>query len=423
MPARQLRIALLAAAILFTTNGPLLFFASRVLDRPGFPPRWEDAFVRPAFIAFAVVTVVLVVRHHTVDQLRADLGSRALVVGAVAVFPLWALTSTVWSEQPDLTFWRSCIYVGLAFLAIAVAALDDRGFVGLVLLATGLAVAASVIVVVARPDISFNHEVDWQGVYTNPNSLGPIAALALIGGVGWWGQLRTDAARVAMVAALGAGALTLYQTSSRTSWFALAIALGSATGVTVTRRIHARLGSRRAIAIVAPLVALGGTAFAAVLALRWDEPTLSQRRTIWSGSWEFIDDRWAQGYGFFSFFEVPGRATAAPFFDRGSAHSSFVEVLLGLGVLGLLLFVVVLSAALVNSVRGAWRSPGLLSWARLAIVVVLVFENVTESFVLWFSYNWVILCAAALRSPSTITKTPASARTSAGSPRRRSTPR
>ena len=98
-------------------------------------------------------------------------------------------------------------------------------------------------------------------------------------------------------------------------------------------------------------------------------------------------------------------------------------MLLGLGVLGLLLFVVVLSAALVNSVRGAWRSPGLLSWARLAIVVVLVFENVTESFVLWFSYNWVILCAAALRRPSTITKTPASARTSAGSPRRRSTPR
>ena len=423
MPARHLRIALLAAAILFTTNGPLLFFAARVLDRPGFPPLWEDAFVRPAFVVFAAVTVVLVVRHYTVDQLRAELGSSALVVGAVVIFPLWALTSSIWSEQPELTLWRSAIYCALVFLAFAIAALDDRAFVRMVLLATVLAVTASVIVVVARPDLSFNHEIDWQGVYTNPNSLGPIAALALIAGIGWWGELPTASTRVVMAAALGVVGLTLYQTSSRTSWFALAIAIGVATSVTDTRLLRARIGARRAAAVAAPVITLGAAAVAGVLAVRWDEPTFSQRRTMWSGSWEFIDDRWAQGYGFFSFFEVPGRATAAPFFDRGSAHSSFVEVLLGLGVVGLVLFVVVVVAALTNSIRRAWQSPGLLSWARLAVVVLLVFENVTESFVLWFSYNWVILCAAALRRPEPITETPDSARSDEGSPHPQSTRR
>jgi len=32
-------------------------------------------------------------------------------------------------------------------------------------------------------------------------------------------------------------------------------------------------------------------------------------------------------------------------------------------------------------------------------VAFALFENASESFVLWFSYNWVIVMAAALRTP------------------------
>ena len=47
--------------------------------------------------------------------------------------------------------------------------------------------------------------------------------------------------------------------------------------------------------------------------------------------------------------------------------------------------------------RTLWREPGPEAWTWGALVVFLVVENVTESFVLWFSYNWVLLIAAALR--------------------------
>ena len=33
------------------------------------------------------------------------------------------------------------------------------------------------------------------------------------------------------------------------------------------------------------------------------------------------------------------------------------------------------------------------------MVAFALFENASESFVLWFSYNWVIVMAAALRTP------------------------
>ena len=44
-----------------------------------------------------------------------------------------------------------------------------------------------------------------------------------------------------------------------------------------------------------------------------------------------------------------------------------------------------------------WRDPSPDAWLWAAVVAFLLVENVTESFVLWFSYNWVLVMAAALR--------------------------
>ena len=61
-------------------------------------------------------------------------------------------------------------------------------------------------------------------------------------------------------------------------------------------------------------------------------------------------------------------------------------------------FLVVVALALQGTIAAAWRTPSVASWTWLALVLFLVIENLTESFVLWFSYNWVLLMAAALRA-------------------------
>lgn len=399
MPARRLRTALVAVGLLVTVNGPLLFFAGRVIDRPGFPPPWEDAFVRPFLLVFATATVVVVGRLVTADAIRELPRLNKALAATIAAFPLWAVASSLWGERPELTFWRSLIYIALVFLSVAVAALDDREFVAAVAATAALCVGASIVVVVARPDLGLHRDDFWQGIFTNPNSLGPVAALGMLAGVGWMGTTTARAGRLTGLGLAAASAVALYQTTSRTSWFALVLAAGAATTVVGTRQLTDRRGRRRALIVTVPLATVGTIATVAVLATRWDDPTLAQRRTIWSGATDFIDDRWLQGYGFFSFFEVPGRSTAHEFFDRGSAHSSFVEIWLGLGIVGLALFVAIFAAAAIGSTRAAWERPDLLAWSRYAIIVFLLTVNVTESFVLWFSYNWVILCAAALRPP------------------------
>ena len=82
---------------------------------------------------------------------------------------------------------------------------------------------------------------------------------------------------------------------------------------------------------------------------------------------------------------------------RGSAHNSLMEVGLGLGLLGLAPFVVIVSLAARNAMLQVWRDPSPDTWLWAAVVAFLLVENVTESFVLWFSYNWVLIMAASLR--------------------------
>jgi O-antigen ligase len=402
MALPRLRIALLAAGLLLTTNGPLLFVTGRVLDRPGFPPRWEDVAVRPVLLGFAALAVVLVIVDLRRDGPVASLRPDRVVVAAVVLFPVWALTSTVWSEQPGITFWRALVYAGLAVFAAAVAALDDRALTITLVAVTVPAVALSAVVALARPSVGI-HEGDgfWQGIYTNPNSLGPVTALGILAGLGALSITSDHRARAGIGAFVALSAVVLYESTSRTSWFALAIALGAGAALWGARTLTDRLGPGPAAARAVPVTVLGAVAVVAALWSRWDDPTFAQRRTIWRGAWGYVDERWIQGYGFFSFFEVPGRALEHPYFDRGSAHSSPLEVLLGLGVIGLALFVVVAGAALLNAGRSAWREPSGVHVMWFALVVFLVVENLTESFVLWFSYNWVLLCAAALRRPPT----------------------
>ena len=81
----------------------------------------------------------------------------------------------------------------------------------------------------------------------------------------------------------------------------------------------------------------------------------------------------------------------------GSAHNSLVETALGLGILGAAPFVMLVVLAAINAGRGLWLRPSAdtATWAALTVFVLL--ENVTESFVLWFSHIWVLLLVAALR--------------------------
>ena len=67
--------------------------------------------------------------------------------------------------------------------------------------------------------------------------------------------------------------------------------------------------------------------------------------------------------------------------------------------MGLVPFAVIVVLAVRNAGRDLLRSPSPDTWMWAAVVAVMLIENATESFILRFFYNWVIVMAAALRTP------------------------
>ena len=431
-----------AGLLLVLSNGPVLRFATGVLDRPG---HWNDWAVWPFFACAAAASAVLAwdtwrPRGSAVSPAsraagRARLSRPALV--AIAWYSAATVASSLWSVYATATLWRSVVYLGLILLALALAGLTADELTMTLVLVASAAVAGSLAVIVLQHDVGVDRHGNWIGMYTNRNSLAPLAALGVIAGVRWMLPRSADLSRQAPPRAVSAGGkiwrgrsaettgptgsacvapaswrrvwgavlvatslITLIGAGSRTAWLALAAALAVASALGAAAVCASRVrrwGPWRAWATVfgGALVAVGVSVAAGAAA--WNVPTMSQRRAIWSLTWDRVMERPWGGYGFFAFWEVPELVQEHVLLQRGSAHNSLVETALGLGILGAAPFVMLVVLASANAGRDIWLRPSADTWLWAALTVFVLLENVTESFVLWFSHLWVLLMVAALR--------------------------
>ena len=356
--SRWAAAAVAAAALLVFTNGPVLLFSKHVLDRTG---RWEDHAVWPFLAAAAVCGAALAARDLLSARSRPDDTSSHVAVAAVGFFTLAAVSSTLWSVDPPATAWRSSIYVGMALLAWGIARLDTEEATAVLAAVAGAAMAASLILIWLRPDLGLHPNDDWKGVYTNRNSLGPLAAIGVLVSVRYLlapGRMRRAAA-IRSGRSLGGGP------SRRRESHRVDLAGGRNGGSHLGRGSHHWLRRRWSAAqakmasfAAAGLCAAGG---AAALAVLWDVPTFSQRRAMWGLVWDRIVQRPLLGYGFYAFWDID-ELTQHVLLRRGSAHNSLVEVALGLGLLGAVPFAVIVFLAARNASLALWRRPGPDTW-------------------------------------------------------------
>ncbi len=414
--------------LLVLTNGPVFLVAKDLLDGRG---HWEAHGVWPFFAGAALLSALIAVRvaqRHTWGSRleqgtlagQPRVGTRAsrlvpfsgsvdepaqrLAVAAIVWFSGVSVLSAIWSVDSSETLWRAAVYVGLASLAWVIAVMPHRELCSVVALVSATAVAGSILMVVLRPDLGIDTDGNWKGLYTNRNSLAPLAAIGLICSIRLvWVPRRATRVLGVLLALLSV--TTMFAAASRTAVIAVVVAFAVSAEVFWLRWYRRRVdpAAARVVTAAAALATLG-VAIASVTAT-WNIATFTQRRAIWSLVWERIQQRPIAGHGFFTFWDID-HLTQHVLLRRGSAHNSLVEVGLGLGVIGAVPFVVIVGLALRQSLLGFWRAPGRDTWMWFCVVAFLVVENLTESFVLWFSYNWVLLAAAAMRSTKPVPPSP-----------------
>ncbi|NND73423.1 MAG: O-antigen ligase family protein [Ilumatobacter sp.] len=396
-PVRRASVAFAAAGLLVGTGTPSIVYGVHIRHEPLSFETWTFSY---PLNAIGLVSVLLLYRELARTPVSAWPRPIWPLIGLVS----WSLASVLWSVSPNATATRAMVAVGIAAFGVwfgrslrfteqllAVAAMSLITTVG------------STMLIAGWPNIGRNGLGDWQGVFGNPNSLGPANVIAMIAAVGVWIHFPRWPARV-VAAGLGVVNLVmLTQTASITAQAGLAVCVLTAVAVLAARHL-ARVGvPGRRVAVAFGSVGVGVLILvipnvSRIAGALGRDPTLASRTVIWSDMLRFIGDRPVQGYGYWAFWDnldfawVSYRDVGGYY---GSAHNSFYEIALGLGLIGVALFSLVVLAAIGGVARGVWTDHSVAGmWWAVMLGFVLV-EHLMESFVLWHSYIWMLLVAAA----------------------------
>ena len=129
--------------------------------------------------------------------------------------------------------------------------------------------------------------------------------------------------------------------------------------------------------------------------------------------WDYLLDRTSNhrlfGVGYGSFFSDP--ANMAPFntatgLNLDAAHSSYMEVLIGTGIIGLALMAILLVLCLSLAAKYLWAQPSLTNSWLLAAVTFCLIGNATESMIVYNSPVWLLMVAAGFNAASRLSDPP-----------------
>ncbi len=317
----------------------------------------------------------------------------------------WALASSTWSASPMITP-RLVVLAGLVIASAAWIGLSlaFREQVSALFLAMHVLTLGSLVAVIVAPSARFStfiNDRSWIGLFGNPNLLAPVATAAVLTIVGAW-PLAKPRWRGLLAVLASIDLVIAAKATSVTAWLALGAGCGAIVIATFVRRHVARNEStHRSVVVGFSAAVIASLALAASLPMvaraAGKDETFGGRREIWRYVLSALDGHWIQGYGFGAFWDDPANQFGyMAYSGRGwvaSSHSTFVDALVWIGVVGLALLAVVVIGGLARLwyftlARGGWESVW---WSGVGAFALV--ENLAESMWLLQSTFWVLLLA------------------------------
>ncbi len=321
----------------------------------------EGNFLRriSIFILGAVSCVALARRGTYPLQIRGALAT--LMIAAA----LWCLASWLWATEPGFAIRRLVAYACIATAALAAAKLFNPRELAVV----ALLCSATFLILGGMVEIALGSWQPWKGDYRfagtlHPNSQGLNCALLVIAAA--YLAQHANRYRAALWTLAAIGFIALWLTKSRTPLAAVVFAealffffAGSVKQKIVTGLAAIWIGCL-ALLIVGPDVA--DHAVDAALLGRTDAEdaaALTGRIPLWEDLWSSVATRPWTGYGFNAFW-TPDRIddiSDSQAWAISAAHSTYLDLALGIGLIGAGLYAAILLLALFKVVRWHIEMP------------------------------------------------------------------
>jgi len=336
-------------------------------------------------IAYAIVMWLLTINLRRVLSL-------ALKMRMLTLLALLTIASTIWSQNPIRSAYNGLFYlIGTLFAFYLIIKFEPKQIMSLIMLTGACACILGLVLVVFFPHFGlYNVEVrtagSWRGIFPDRTAAAKTLTFLLSPAL-VFGYSRFSYWRIAYIVLVGTSIVMAHAVTALINSFLYTL-------IMIVLYLARRLQRRTALTLVlvgVPICALviysGLPYIAGLLAFFGRDMTLTGRTGLWVGIMQSIFKRPILGYGFYAFWEGLNGESAnlilANHWIFGYAHNGMLEILLQLGVVGLIAFLV----TFLQAARNAWmcfrhgRSIGV-EWYTGIIFLTLLY-NIDEATVLF----------------------------------------
>jgi O-antigen ligase len=330
-------------------------------------------------------------------------------IGRAKVFlalPALAFLSALWSQNPTHTV-VDAVNLGLTtlFAVYLYVRYPGRRMIEFLTLAAAISLLISIFLVIFVPSSGIDEfqQGAWRGVFDQRNNCAVVCTLFLVVALHY--RARFLGEHIVRGTVLLLAPLFIVMSGSRTGWVLTALALVLTFGLRLLARVRSldRIVLLMAIAVPTLLLAFAvATNFNQVLAVMDKDPTMTQRTVIWAEVLPSIAKRPLQGYGYSSFWAgLNGESMQAVLttgWMEGQAQDGYLDVLLGLGLIGLVPLIWMFVRGFGQAAQALQRrAGGAIVLLAIVLLPLILVENIGESsFLLPLGIPWFYALVALL---------------------------
>ncbi len=324
---------------------------------------------------------------------------------------LLTLSSYFWSQAPDVTFRRGMSYVACLVYALYLnEKFRNKMLINLFYYLACLIVITSIISVIVMPEYAIAkgvHSGAWQGVYFHKNGLGRISGLSLISIILYLKISKSSNLFSIIIAILCA--VLLVMSKSSTSIIAFVFVIPSYCMLKWTYKNYNAYKSILNVTITFSLAFLVIYFFNNISESLFNgfgkDDSFTGRLPLWTMLFDYISASPIYGYGYSAFW-IPKILSKNIWLDTDwdpeQGHNGFIDITLELGIMGLILFLIVLIKGYNRSFKLIKNNQDESGYWYILTLIFLTVVSFTESFIL--KYNniyWVmlLLCCVGIQNP------------------------
>jgi exopolysaccharide production protein ExoQ len=324
---------------------------------------------------------------------------RVPVSFAVLLFVAWIALSYTWSADPYITSHDLLLRLPGIFVAIlCVGILPPAHFRRLILIFVSVMLLANIGYIALRPGIATHPRPGdiapgWRGLFNHKNLLGMFGVLAI---VTYLTLLPRSVIRNLILLGVGALILTTQSVTALSTSFLVVAAYLWVYRLHEQESPRLRTAYTVTTALLIPIgVALLASSLGNIVGLFGRDRTFTGRTRIWSAALHAIRSREWQGYGW----AAPWNSLKGPTiamqrsigFDVFSAHNGALELMLEVGIIGLLLYVPVLLGALRSGFQAMHVHQRHGRFVVLTVIALTIASMSEPTFTGGGEFEWVIL--------------------------------